>query len=548
VTVRACAAVLALLCTLACGEQPRAPARGERKAASASVAAPQIDHAAERKACLERIAEARRALEPPFFKADIERAELLARAKGEPVVFVRRPEPARDESPEIEFWRKRIFASKSPAYSLYMQYGSLRRRPDIARALLLSDGYLYSESPGVGAALFAMVELHHLFAVPELIIQRGATEQRAVRRGEQYVYASGPDEGKPARLLLFDRVFSPEQRLERPLHRDLRSLQQELGFDRVRIQGMNEDSAVAELRYGKHWVPALLTAKGARFELGCQAIAGDVAEDIELARGLAQRQRRVHAALRRAIEMMVDEALPFDEPRTEEGQQDGNLRPKWRFAYLQGWERYEFNDDHYYVFDAAGRPRVPQVCVDFIMDAFERTSGTWWRPRGQARERVLGALDFDAVSIDNRRSVERFVDYAEQHPEWFDVAHLPWEERVPFQRRSEFFEHLYSNADRYLPGDVVTIHGLRDDDEYHYHSFIVLESDPLTGMPMLVAANSGQPRIRPLANEMLSAPKRSLKTRVRPRLEWLESIVPERQLAREQLARPNARAGQGTES
>jgi len=51
-----------------------------------------------------------------------------------------------------------------------------------------------------------------------------------------------------------------------------------------------------------------------------------------------------------------------------------------------------------------------------------------------------------------------------------------------------------------------------------------------------------------LANEMLSAPKRSLKTRVRPRLEWLESIVPERRLAQEQPARPSAHAVQGTES
>src|SRR4030095_13644373 len=117
-----------------------------------------------------------------------------------------------------------------------------------------------------------------------------------VRHGEQYVYASGPEEGKPARLLLFDRVFPPDQRFDRPLHRDVRSLQKALGFDRVRIESMDENSAVAELRYGKHWVPALLTAHGARLELGCQAIPDYAAEDVELARGLAPRQRPVHPA------------------------------------------------------------------------------------------------------------------------------------------------------------------------------------------------------------------------------------------------------------
>lgn len=41
---------------------------------------------------------------------------------------------------------------------------------------------------------------------------------------------------------------------------------------------------------------------------------------------------------------MVGEALPFDEPKTEEGQQDGNLRPAWRWAYTHGWDSYTFND------------------------------------------------------------------------------------------------------------------------------------------------------------------------------------------------------------
>jgi hypothetical protein len=483
-------------------------------------------------ACLERIERTRRRLAAPTFPLGIERAELLARAKGEPVVFTRVPRQASGEkSAELEIWRTRIFGGKAPAFALYKQYGVLRQRPAIARDLLLREGYLYADTPGFGAAVVAVVELQHLFDAPELVIERGAAELRAVRDKEGYVYADGPEQGRAAHLLLFDRVRPADQAAADPLHRDLRKLQAELGFDRASIEQIGPAEAVARLRYGSHWVPALLTSSGARLSLGCQALAASTVAQVEATRALARRRARVLSELRRTVEQMIDEALPFDEPKTEEGQQDGNLRPKWRFAYLQGWERYEFNEDHYKVFDAAGRPRVPQVCVDFITDSLERASGTWWRPRGEPRERVQGALDFDELTIDNRRSVGRFVEFAERHPEWFDVYHLSSQERIPFDRRREFFEHLFTHADRYLPGDVVTIHGLRDDDEYHYHSFFVLESDPVTGMPTLVGANAGRPRMRPLGGEMLSAPKRSLKTRIRPRLEWLESILPEQDVS-----------------
>jgi hypothetical protein len=169
---------------------------------------------------------------------------------------------------------------------------------------------------------------------------------------------------------------------------------------------------------------------------------------------------------------------------------------------------------------------VPQVCVDFITDTLERASGTRWLDRGSGRARVQGQLDFNALSLSNRRSVSRFVDFADSHPHWFDVYRLLPEERVKFARRARFFQHLAEHADRYIPGDIVVIHGLRDDNELHYHSFFVYESDPVTGVPMLLAANAGRPRVRTWEAEMNNAPKRSIRMRVRPRLEWLESIIP----------------------
>src|SRR5262249_27967011 len=154
------------------------------------------------------------------------------------------------------------------------------------------------------------------------------------------------------------------------------------------------------------------------------------------------RLRHVLEPLRAVIREQVDESLPFDEPKTEDGQQDGKLRPEWRTAYLQGRSQYEFNGDQYWVFDRNGRPHVPQVCIDFIADTFERTSGTWWRSRNELRERVVGRLNLDSLALENKRSVEQFIAFATAHPEWFDVYTPPPEQRVPLRNREKFFAAL----------------------------------------------------------------------------------------------------------
>jgi hypothetical protein len=282
---------------------------------------------------------------------------------------------------------------------------------------------------------------------------------------------------------------------------------------------------VAELRYGRRWIPSLFRLSGSRAELECEMVSDAERADVQWTRALASRRQRVLDAKRSAILAQIEEALPFDEPITEDGQQDGNLRPAWIWAYNHGWDSYEFNDDHYRVFDGAGRPKIPQVCIDFITDTLERASGTWWRRQPEQRQRQLGRLNFDELAIDNRRSVDRFVRFAQDHPEWFDVLELEPEERIRFIERDRFFAYLLEQRDKYLPGDIVTIHGPRDDGEMHYHSFWIYDSDPVTGMPTLVASNAGRPRIRTWEFEMRVAPQRSIKHRIRPRLPWLETVL-----------------------
>jgi hypothetical protein len=535
--VRVIAAVI-LLALLGCAREAEKSGASEttttlrpKLAAWAERAEGARDGQAER-SCLDLIAKLERELPVPSVPLGRDRAELLGRAKAEPVIFVRAPRLSDVAEPAAELYRRQIERSKTPGYTLHQLYKDVRRQRSVARAVLLREGYLYAESPGMGATLVSRVELGHLFDDPELVIERGSrrfTARRAERA--EYEYVGGAEAGERANILLFDRVWPAKEIPSPPLHRDLPSMARELGFDRAEIERIDERYVVARLRYGTLWVKTVLVADGARLSLQCEAIPAGAGAAVTQARELTLRRERAVSMLRRAVDQMIHESLPFDEPKTEDGQQDGNLRPKWRFAYLQGWETYEFNDDRYFVFDGRGRPRVPQVCVDFIMDALERASGTWWRERGSARERVRGRLDFDEFGIDNRRSVERFIDFAERHPQWFDVHHLSREERIPLWRRREFFDHLHAEADRYSPGDVVAIHGLRDDEEYHYHSFFVLASDPVTGVPTRVAANAGRPRIRAVYDEMVSAPKRSFKTRVRPRLEWLETILLEDSVA-----------------
>jgi len=282
---------------------------------------------------------------------------------------------------------------------------------------------------------------------------------------------------------------------------------------------------VVALRFGKDWLPAALKRSGNTLELDCQRVPATLRESAGQARALAKRRAHVTDVLARVVKSELEEGLPFDEPKTEEGQQDGQLRPAWRRAYLDGLDRYTFNDDRYWVFDSRGRPHVPQVCIDFVTDTLERASGARFRARGEPREFVRGALDFDAFGLDNRRSVETFVSFARAHPEWFEFTETTLAERVPFRERSAFFRDVYAHRDEYRPFDIVVIFGLRSDEKLHYHSFFVADRDPVTGMPIAVVGNSGRPRVRSWENELQNAPQRAILAHIRPKLRWLEAAV-----------------------
>lgn len=450
------------------------------------------------------------------------RAHLLGRTKAVPVLFLSLPEaPVADALAR----KLRQELEAMPGHQTFGSViGKVRSNPEQARAVFLRDGYLYTESPEL-AVLYGSLTLSLLFRDAELRIARGAETFSARRLSDgDYEYTSGPEQGRRAKLLLFDRVMAAASAPGEARHVDVRELAKQLGFDELSVQRITSDGLVAEATYGDVRAPTLLRAEQGKLSLLCEVLgAGQSA--VLAHRANAVRAERVQSQLLSIVKEQVDEALPFDEPKTEDGQQDGHLRPEWRNAYLRGNSSYEFNGDRYSVFDASGRPRPPQVCIDFVLDTFERASGTWWQGRDLPRQRVLGRLRFDDAAIENRRSVERFIDFARAQAEAFEVYEPAPEQRVPLRNRQQFFSVLYETRKHFKRGDVVAILGPRDDDKLHYHTFIIVDADPLSGMPTELAANAGRPRIRSWEGEMANAPRRSIFARVRPRQLWLESFL-----------------------
>lgn len=521
----------ALLALLGVGcQSPSAPVEQTATSAAASggsrapavVAGEQEAHAA----CERLLARARAEPQLPGTPAlDAARPGILGRAKAAAVLFERPPAVSEGPQREAQLYREQLRSSRAPLWQLHLLSKLLVNRPELARAVFLREGYLYAEAPELAGAITEWVELGHLFRAPELRVERGA-EVRRVRRGKLYYeWLDGPEQGKRARLWLFDRVWEAEAPPAAPLHLDVGALAARLGFDELRVERITAAHLIAALRYGELEVPTLLSRVGTGLREQCELVPPGASEQLQAARSLHARRAAVLAKLREVIGRKLDEALPFDEPRTEIGQQDGELRRAWAWAYRHGWDSYQFNGDGYRVFDAAGRPLIPEVCIDFITDVLERSSGTWYRSRDEPRERTQGRLDFDALALDNRRSVERFVDYAWSRPDWFEVVDLAPEERVPLMAGRAFFDGVYAHRARFRPLDIVTIHGLRSDGNLHYHSFFIVDADPVSGMPTLVASNAGVPRVRTWEQEMRPAPRRSIKTRIRPRLEWLEELT-----------------------
>lgn len=484
---------------------------------------------AERRTCEARMREALAEPALPGAPAiEAARAVLLARTKAEPLLFTDTPRHGPEEvTLTVKGYRQMLDTSRNAYGVISRVLTGTQGYQKNARDSLLKDGYLYADTPEMAYALVSLVQPHQLFGVPRIWIQRGDAVVHAERRHGRYFYTDGPLEGERVRLALFDRAGAGEEP-PAPLHLDLRSLRYRLHFDRMQIRHVTAKGIVANVRYGKFWVPTVLSSNGARLYLVCESLAPHLKAELARWREQGERRQRAVQVLRRSMLAQLDEAIPFDEPIREYGfQLDGTLRARWEKAYRLQRHSFALNGDEYQVFDTEGRALTPQVCVDFLTDTFERASGTWFRPRGAEPGRVLGKLDFDAMGLARHelRRVPGFVALAKSRPDWFEVKDDS--EQIEMGDRERFLAYLGEHADDFAPGDAVLIKGKTpwDPRHVHFHSFFIYESDPLTGMPLVVVGNAGRPTLRSWETEMRRTPKRAIVYRIRPKTEWLESIA-----------------------
>ena len=525
------AAAFALVgCRRDAGRAPRSSTPGAAPTGTASAAAAPPDPG---EACRARVAvvTASAAL-PGAAPFEAVRSEILGRARGEPMVFVREP-AATPEKALAPAWlaSRRAFERGKPGSRVRAAIARHRAEPEALRALLLREGYVYSSEPEDALALVSALRLADLFGEPSVWLARGGDVRElyrdAKRKDVVYRYADGPMAGRAADVLFGDRVGLHREDLGAPLHRDLRALAETEGFDRARITHRTQESLVADLRFGERWATAVLAAEGARLRLECVAAGPAEREGIAAFQAAEAPRLRAMRRLREVVTEEVHEGYRFDRPEGEKSpDRDGELRPIWLTAYLQGRAGFEVDGTSYPVFDGEGKPWPPQVCVDFVLDTYERTSGTWFRPRVAGLGREKGRLDFNETGIENRRGVIAFGKFAEAHPELFAARRFEGEERIPFARRSRFFAFLTEHADLVRPGDVVAIQGLKADERIHQHAILVESVDPVTGFPMGLADQMKRPRRRTWEGIMAEAPKRSLLYRLRPSAELFQRMDP----------------------
>jgi hypothetical protein len=520
-----CTALLAITAT-GCDPTPNASATPSAAASVAS--APAAAAPDEGAVCRERIAKvlaSPKAAGTPAFDAN--RIEILGRVRGEPMVFLREPAVVAESTldPKLATAAKN-FAKQRPGGRIVGLRKQYKTDPRALRTLLLREGYAYASDPIDALMLITQVSLTDLFDENEIFIARGTGIRKLTRttinKEQRYVDAKG----KPADMLFGDRVALTEQELAEPLHRDVAALSESAGFDRIRIKHATNEAIVADLRFGQTWANALLVSDGPKVSLACIGEDPPVREKVAAYLDESAPHRRAVQAIRETITKQVDESFRFDRPEREPNHfRDGILRPQWMTAYLQGRTNYSFEKHTYSVFGPDGLAYPPEVCVDFIIDTYERAGGSWFRPQGEQPGRTPGRLSLSQPKKPAPRGVIGLADFAEDLPELFTVYRYQGAEKVPFGERTKYFENLRDKADL-RPGDIVSIQGLKKDDYVHQHGILVDRIDPLTGFPFGLADQMKRPRRRTWEGIMAEAPKRSLYYRARPSEAMMAKIDP----------------------
>lgn len=441
---------------------------------------------------------------------------IILSAKIVPVIYLRRPE--RSASPRARSIRTELLEARRKERAVRKILKTHAEDRALLREVFLAEGYFFEDVHSLASAVVRTISLVDLFDEEVIYLHRGREVRSLSLEGSEYV----DQRGERVSLLLNDRVSTTPDELEGPLHLDADLVREETGAQRVIPGIVGERRVVARLVFpGGLEADSVLEQDGFGTRVSC--IAADES-DLEAAGKDAEVFWAWNRSVFDAAVAMVEERPGFDEPVDEpEGdQEDGKLRIAWRKGYYRWESKFKFREEEYRVYDRRGNPTPPQVCIDFIFDTWERSSGNWFRKRGERPGRSPGFLDFKEQDGLLKRHTPSVLAYATANPDVLERYDFPRKDHVPFRRRDDFAEAVAANAHMIREGDLLVIHGLREEDmEEHFHTMLVLRTDPISGMPMVVADNAGRPRIRNLASGMRSAPRRSIKHRIRIGWDWL---------------------------
>ena len=152
------------------------PVRGLRLEMLAPAPTPEPE-SAESRACAATLAglAAEPALAGARVNSGFERGYLLGRARAEPIVFLRTPAfDAEHGSLQARALRAELAAAEHPAFAFERVLAKVKKSPELAREVFLTEGYLYTEPPELAALYVNYLALGLLFREPELRLARGA--------------------------------------------------------------------------------------------------------------------------------------------------------------------------------------------------------------------------------------------------------------------------------------------------------------------------------------------------------------------------------------
>jgi len=439
--------------------------------------------------------------------------ELYYQAKSSPVFLVREPKPSVTSDKVIIAHRSR-FERANPWGFLVSDTNRkfYKYRPDVGREVFLREGYLYHPDPVTAHALTQLVTIDMLVKEDTFFIQRGHLFMPVGKKHGRYWYTDGPYKGRSATIQFMDRVLLSDE--DEPIHIAFVPLKDKLHFDTITPTRVSQSFVVADVVYGDVVSKTLLKRSGAEAAFICETT--DTSEVRE------KRSYRGHGInlMKKAMMDQVLERIPFDEPKHEVGQEDGKLRDAWMRFFYMGRLKYQYKNERMveenYIYGHLGKPRPPQVCVDFLVDTLDRTAGSWYTEVGDRRrpQKTEGTFNSTHLRYEDEdgeeqhyaiRNVRGFTHFASDHPEWFEIINV--EDKVQIGS-DDFFTYLKTL--KLQEGDMVFIRGdvPWDKSQEHFHSFIIYQNDPVSGMPVLLGMNAGHAALRPWKIETNRTPKR----------------------------------------